>query len=176
MSKTCPNCNYVRLSTDTAPDWQCPSCQRAYNKAAGAPLDASYGRYVAPPVPPPSRGGTLKWIIVVAALAAGVTVFAPFGGTKHSFASLTGTQIEAQPAVTLYATEWCGYCAATRQFFAANGIQYTELDIEKSSEAAEDHRRLGGNGVPLIVVGDDIVNGYNEARLHQLLRPWLTRS
>ena len=81
-----------------------------------------------------------------------------------------------QPEVTLYATDWCGYCAATRRFFADNGIQYRELDIEKSSEAAKIHRALGGNGVPLIVIGDDIVNGYNEANLRQLLRPWLKRA
>ena len=29
----CPKCGYVRLGTDLAPDWQCPSCQVAYAKA-----------------------------------------------------------------------------------------------------------------------------------------------
>ena len=29
----CPKCGYVRLATDLAPDWQCPSCQVAYVKA-----------------------------------------------------------------------------------------------------------------------------------------------
>ncbi|HJU71741.1 MAG TPA: DUF922 domain-containing protein [Paucimonas sp.] len=28
----CPKCAYVRKSTDTNPDWQCPSCSIAYNK------------------------------------------------------------------------------------------------------------------------------------------------
>ena len=176
MSKTCPNCNYVRLPSDTAPDWQCPACERAYNKAAGTPLDDSYGRYNAQPVRPSSSGGAFKWLLIVAVLAAGIAVFAPFGGTNHRLASLTSAQAQEQPEVVLYATDWCGYCAATRQFFAANGIRYTELDIEKSSDAAAGHRRLGGNGVPLIVVGDEIVNGYNEALLRKLLRPWLSGS
>ena len=37
----CPKCGYVRLATDAAPDWQCPSCQVAYAKAkasAGEPI------------------------------------------------------------------------------------------------------------------------------------------
>lgn len=32
-SRACPNCKYIRKATDTAPDWQCPSCNIAYNKA-----------------------------------------------------------------------------------------------------------------------------------------------
>ena len=74
---------------------------------------------------------------------------------------------------SLYATEWCGYCKMTRAFFAANGIRYTEYDIEKSSEALKQHRKLGGNGVPLIVVGDDVIKGWNEGALRQLLQPWI---
>ena len=30
--KTCPACNYTRQPTDNAPDWECPKCQKAYNK------------------------------------------------------------------------------------------------------------------------------------------------
>lgn len=39
----CPKCGYVRLSTDVAPDWQCPSCHVAYAKAkasTGEPASA----------------------------------------------------------------------------------------------------------------------------------------
>jgi hypothetical protein len=37
MSVRCPSCQYARQMTDHAPDWQCPRCGKAYNKAgAGA--------------------------------------------------------------------------------------------------------------------------------------------
>ena len=32
----CPKCGYERRPTDSAPQWQCPSCQVAYVKAAQA--------------------------------------------------------------------------------------------------------------------------------------------
>lgn len=32
MNVVCPKCAYQRASTDTAPDWQCPSCGIAYAK------------------------------------------------------------------------------------------------------------------------------------------------
>ncbi len=78
-----------------------------------------------------------------------------------------------QPEVVLYATSWCGYCKMTREFFAAHGIRYTERDIEQSSTALQEHRKLGGNGVPLVVIGDEVVKGWNEQTLRQLLGPWM---
>ena len=78
-----------------------------------------------------------------------------------------------QPKVILYATQWCGYCAAAREFFAANGVRYDERDIEQSSAYADEHRRLGGNGVPLILIGEDRIDGYNEGPLCSLLKHWL---
>lgn len=35
-STRCPKCAYFRKATDTAPDWQCPSCGIAYAKFSGA--------------------------------------------------------------------------------------------------------------------------------------------
>ena len=33
---TCPACNYTRQATDNVPDWECPKCQKAYNKTVRA--------------------------------------------------------------------------------------------------------------------------------------------
>lgn len=63
--------------------------------------------------------------------------------------------------VTLYATSWCGYCAKARQHFRANNIPYTEHDIEKSESARRMYDQLGGNGVPVILVGDRRMNGFS---------------
>lgn len=37
---TCPKCSYTRKPEDNAPDWQCPSCQVAYNKVTPEALAA----------------------------------------------------------------------------------------------------------------------------------------
>lgn len=167
MSRICPHCKHSRRADETAPDWQCPACQKAYAKA-GSPLPpASYRQYAAAP----ARGGAGKWLVLLLVVGAALWFGRPLWSPR-------GAQAEAaiaasQPEVLLYATEWCGYCKATRAFFDANGIRYTEHDIEKSSAALGEHRRLGGNGVPLIVVGGDVVKGYNEGALRQLLGPWL---
>jgi glutaredoxin len=168
MSQICPHCNHVRQAGDIAPEWQCPSCQRAYAKSGSAsgatPSAASL-------LPGRTKAGFGKWLLVL--FAFGIAFLA-----IRSLPQLPGNKVEVipmagQPAVILYATEWCGYCKKTRAFFAENGIRYVEHDIEKSSEARDEHRRLGGNGVPLIVVGDEVIKGYSVQSLRQSLGPWL---
>jgi glutaredoxin len=75
--------------------------------------------------------------------------------------------------VVLYGASWCGYCAAARRLFEQNGIQYVEWDVEKTTEGREGHRKLGGGGVPVIVVGDEVIHGYNEGALRSMLAPWM---
>lgn len=67
--------------------------------------------------------------------------------------------------VVLYSTEWCGYCDATREYLDSRGIAFTDLDIEKSERAKREHAILGGKGVPLTLVGDQKLHGFNAASL-----------
>lgn len=65
------------------------------------------------------------------------------------------------PKVTLFATSWCGYCRQMREYLAAEHIAYTELDIETSVQGKVWHERLGGGGVPVILVGEKVIHGYD---------------
>ena len=168
MGRICPHCNHARKADESAPDWQCPACQRAYDKAGNAMAPEGFRQYGGAAVE--KRGLPLGKLLLVLLLAGAAWAFVrPALQERAAVAAKAST---AQPEVVLYATDWCGYCKMTRELFAANGIRYTEYDIEKSSEALARHRKLGGNGVPLIVVGDEVINGYNEGALRQLLGPW----
>ncbi len=70
--------------------------------------------------------------------------------------------------IVMYATSWCGYCRKARNYFHANGIQYTEHDIESDDEAKRRFDLLGGKGVPLILVGGTRMQGFSEARFNSL--------
>ena len=72
------------------------------------------------------------------------------------------------PGVTMYATTWCGYCKKAREYFAAKGIRYTEVDVEKSPEGERRWKELGGKGVPLIVVGTKVMRGFSPARFEAM--------
>jgi glutaredoxin len=63
--------------------------------------------------------------------------------------------------VVMYSASWCGYCRQARNYFQQNGINYVERDIEKSPSARRAYDALGGNGVPVILVGDKRMNGFS---------------
>jgi mycoredoxin len=69
----------------------------------------------------------------------------------------------------LYSTEWCPYCARARKFFKANNIPFREYDIEKSSEGQAQYEQLGGNGVPVVLINDQVIHGYDESALREAL-------
>ncbi len=71
--------------------------------------------------------------------------------------------------VILYATDWCGYCKKTRAFFAANGIIYTEYNIERSAYGKAEYDKINGNGVPVVDVKGTIIRGYSERNLRRAL-------
>jgi glutaredoxin len=72
--------------------------------------------------------------------------------------------------VVMYSTKSCPYCSQAKAYFARKGIPYEDRDIEDSASAREEYKRLGGNGVPLIMVGAERLEGFSEPRLNQMLR------
>lgn len=65
--------------------------------------------------------------------------------------------------LVIYTTSSCGYCRQAKAHFSARGISYEERNIERSAEARAAFERLGGNGVPLIVMGDRRMAGFSQA-------------
>jgi len=70
--------------------------------------------------------------------------------------------------VVLYATDWCGYCAKTREMFKAENIDYLEYDIEKSVEGRQQYDALEGAGVPVLLIDGSVIHGYQPKRILQL--------
>lgn len=71
--------------------------------------------------------------------------------------------------VVMYSTSWCPHCKTARQFFDRNNINYIEYDIEESEEGKRQFFELRGRGVPLILVGDEKISGWNAAAVKAAL-------
>lgn len=63
--------------------------------------------------------------------------------------------------VELYVTNWCGYCKQALAYVKSNNINYVAYDIEKDSAANQRYEEMGGRGIPLIVIGDNIMSGFS---------------
>jgi len=73
-------------------------------------------------------------------------------------------------AVVIYTTDWCPYCRALRSFLDANRIPYTDYDVERSFSGGMGMWALRGRGVPVVVVGADVIYGLDFAKLGESLR------
>lgn len=63
--------------------------------------------------------------------------------------------------VVMYSTSWCGYCKKAANHFRSNKIPFTEYDIETDKQAAQEYKDMKGRGVPIILIGDQRMNGFN---------------
>ncbi len=72
--------------------------------------------------------------------------------------------------VEIYSTPVCKYCGLAKDFFKKNNISYTEYNVAADQQKKEEMIEKSGQlGVPVIDVGGDIVVGFDEAVLRDLL-------
>jgi glutaredoxin len=99
-----------------------------------------------------------------------VTAEAPGLSGEFSDSVVNTTTPDGKPAVVLYVTEWCPYCAQAREFMAAENIPHEVIDIEKDAAGAAAYQALGGTGgIPLVAVGQNTIQGWSEAAATQML-------
>lgn len=70
--------------------------------------------------------------------------------------------------VIMYSAPWCGVCKTAKKYFTANKIPFTEYDIDNNPKARTDFDRMGGRGVPVILVGRHRMNGFSPGGFEQL--------
>ncbi len=74
------------------------------------------------------------------------------------------------PQVFIYSTPWCAYCNMAKEYFKKNSIAYTEYDV--ASDVAKRQEMLDKThqmGVPVIIINDKIVIGFDRGKINQLL-------
>ncbi|ALN87164.1 glutaredoxin family protein [Lysobacter capsici] len=122
------------------------------------------------------RVTTVLWI----ALAAAVGV----GGVKlikaNGFDLFASRPAELKPddprhttgdkRIVMLAAQWCGYCEKLRKDFELANVRYSLIDIdtEAGQRAME---AVGARGVPVTIIGQDIVYGYNMDEIKDRMEP-----
>lgn len=71
--------------------------------------------------------------------------------------------------VTVYSTKTCPWCDRAKEYLRANNVPYVDKDVAADYEAAmEMIRRSGQQGVPVIATEDEVILGFDQARLARL--------
>jgi mycoredoxin len=103
-------------------------------------------------------------ILLLAALAGGLYLQSRLSISQFDPRKTTGVD-----GIVLLSAEWCGYCQALREDLDDMGVSYRELDIETDVDGRSAFDAVKGRGVPVLVVGQDIIYGYDPQRSRELI-------
>ncbi len=76
----------------------------------------------------------------------------------------------ADKKVVIYSTPTCPYCKRAKDYLSRKGISYTDIDVAQDKEKAKEMTQKSGQmSVPVIIIDDEIVVGFNQVLLDKLL-------
>lgn len=72
--------------------------------------------------------------------------------------------------VTIYSTLSCHFCHMAKDFFKEKGVEFEDFDVASNMEKRKEMLEKSGQmGVPVIIIKDEIIVGFNKAKIVELL-------
>ncbi len=72
--------------------------------------------------------------------------------------------------VTVYSTPTCHFCHMAKDFFKANNVPFTDYDVMSNIEKRmEMVQKSGQMGVPVIVIEDKVIVGFDKSEIMHAL-------
>ncbi len=72
--------------------------------------------------------------------------------------------------VTIYSTPSCHFCHMAKEFFTEKNVPFEDFDVAGNQDKRKEMiEKSGQMGVPVIVIGNNIVVGFNKPKIVELL-------
>ncbi len=72
--------------------------------------------------------------------------------------------------VILFTTPTCSFCKAAKRYFIEKKVRFKEVDVTRDPKAAKDmQRRTGQMGVPVILINNRPIVGFDKPKINKLL-------
>lgn len=72
--------------------------------------------------------------------------------------------------VLIFTTPTCSYCNLAKRYFREKQIRFREVDVSRDRNAARDiQRRTGQTGVPVILIDNRPIVGFDKPKINKLL-------
>lgn len=72
--------------------------------------------------------------------------------------------------VVVFTSNTCGYCHMAKDYLNEINVAFEEKNVSTDAEARKELMSQGFMGVPVIYVGDEVIQGFDKARLDALLK------
>lgn len=71
--------------------------------------------------------------------------------------------------VVVYSSSTCPYCTSLKEYLDKNNVEYVEKNISTDAQARADLMEKGHMGVPVTVIGDKEIVGFDQAKIKEAL-------
>ena len=72
--------------------------------------------------------------------------------------------------VTIYSTPTCHFCSLAKDYFKENNISFEAFDVASDSARRKEMAEKSGQlGVPVIVIDNEVIVGFDKPRIDQAL-------
>jgi len=79
-------------------------------------------------------------------------------------------QQNSQPKVIIFTTPTCSYCNIAKRYFREKQIRFNDVDVSRDQRAAADmQRRTGQTGVPVIMINNRSIVGFDKPKINRML-------
>jgi glutaredoxin len=75
----------------------------------------------------------------------------------------------SQKRVVLFTAPGCHWCTKAKAFFKRYQINHRTIDISRDDKARQDCERHGCKGVPVIMIGNRWICGFDETKIRSEL-------
>lgn len=77
---------------------------------------------------------------------------------------------EQKSLVTIYGAEWCPPCHVAKDYLKSKKIDYNYVNVDEDREAGmRIAQQTGWTAIPIIVIGDEHILGFDIAKLNAAL-------
>jgi len=78
--------------------------------------------------------------------------------------------MQTQPKVIMFTTPTCSFCNSAKRYLREKNIRFTEVDVSGDISAARDlQRRTGQTGVPVILINNRPIVGFDRPKINHIL-------
>jgi len=72
--------------------------------------------------------------------------------------------------IVVYSTNTWPWCFRAKEYLSSKGFSYTDYNVGQDREKAKEMiQKSGQMAVPVIMINDQIIVGFNQARIDELL-------
>ncbi len=78
-------------------------------------------------------------------------------------------KIDKQPRVIVFTTPTCSWCNTVKRYLREKHVRFRDIDVSRDANAAKDLERRGIRGVPVLLINNRPIVGFNKPEINRLI-------